>query len=329
MTLKRSQNVGAMRILILLSLFTVLWSCNSDSRLEKEIAAIPMDVSIVRFDKVFAEATVDELPGLKSEYPLLFPKTYPDSVWVAKMQDSIQLQLESEVEKVFPDSDELETTLEGLFQHIEYYFPQFQPPEVITATSDVDYRNKVLISEGICLIGLDNYLGSEHPFYISIPKYVSKNMSKGQIAQDVAQMYTREFIARPRQRTLLALMVYYGKELYLKDLWLPNTTDADKMGYTEDEMRWAIENEADIWRYFIENELLFDTDSKLPPRFINPAPFSKFYLEIDNESPGMIGRYMGWQIVKAYMKNNPVNLQQLLIQDAETIYKESKFKPRK
>jgi hypothetical protein len=30
--------------------------------------------------------------------------------------------------------------------------------------------------------------------------------------------------------------------------------------------------------------------------------FSKFYLEIDNESPGQVGGWIGWQIVRSYMK---------------------------
>ncbi len=84
-----------------------------------------------------------------------------------------------------------------------------------------------------------------------------------------------------------------------------------------------------IWRFFVENELLYNTDPSLSGRFMNPAPFSKFYLELDSESPGRIGQYIGWQIVRAYMKNNDVSLSKMLITDPAEIYKNSKFKPRK
>jgi len=111
---------------------------------------------------------------------------------------------------------------------------------------------------------------------------------------------------------------------------IPNKTDAQKIGYTQDQLDWAKANESYIWRYFVERELLYSTDSDLPSRFINPAPFSKFYLvEIDNESPGKIGQYMGWQIVRAYMENNDVILKQLLTASTEDIFNNSKFKPRK
>ena len=56
---------------------------------------------------------------------------------------------------------------------------------------------------------------------------------------------------------------------------------------------------------FVRNELLFKTDNNLIDRFISPAPFSKFYLEIDNESPGKIGQWIGWQILRSFRKKNP------------------------
>ena len=55
----------------------------------------------------------------------------------------------------------------------------------------------------------------------------------------------------------------------------------------------------------------------------------KFYLESDNDSPGRIGVWIGWQIIKSYMKNNDVTLQKLMDTSPEIIYNKSKYKPRK
>ena len=79
----------------------------------------------------------------------------------------------------------------------------------------------------------------------------------------------------------------------------------------------------------MEEQLLYSTDIRLPSRFINSAPFSKFYLEIDNETPGRVGTWVGWQIVRSFMKNNDVNLQQLLQMDPIEIFQNSKYKPKK
>jgi uncharacterized protein YjaZ len=117
--------------------------------------------------------------------------------------------------------------------------------------------------------------------------------------------------------------------LYLKDTWLPTTPDNEKIGYAPKELDWVKANEEQIWRYFVERELIFNTDSQLQSRFLNPAPFSKFNLELDNESPAMVGQYIGWQIIRQYMDKNEVSLQEMLETDSETIFNKANYKPKK
>ena len=110
---------------------------------------------------------------------------------------------------------------------------------------------------------------------------------------------------------------------------MPFHTDGQKITYSQDQLVWARANEEPMWRHFIENELLYSTDIKLSQRFLDPAPFSKFGLELDNESPGQLGRYLGWQIVRSFMNKNEVSLQQLMNLSAEDIFKKSNYKPNK
>ena len=58
-----------------------------------------------------------------------------------------------------------------------------------------------------------------------------------------------------------------------------------------------------------------------------PAPFSKFYLEIDNDSPGRIGQWIGWQIVKSYKDEFPDSkLQEILSMPSQDLFNKSKYK---
>lgn len=315
-----------LQILIIVLFFS---SCDEKSNVEKEIEKIPVNVEIIRFDKIFATANTNNLAAMKTEYPVFFPSSINDSIWLEKSNDTLQNKLEAEVEKVFPNNDKLEDALIPLFQHIKYYFPQFEVPKVYASTSDVDYENKVIIADSIMVIALDNYLGSNHEFYEGIPLYIAATMNAEQIAPNVAEQFSRTFVMPPKDRTLLSQIIYFGKELYLKDLWLPNVKDEDKIGYSAEQYAWVQENEEQMWRYFVEQEILYSTDPKLFERFVAIAPFSKFYLEIDNESPGMVGRYLGWQIVRAYMQNNNALLSELMTANADEIFKESKYKPKK
>jgi len=65
-------------------------------------------------------------------------------------------------------------------------------------------------------------------------------------------------------------------------------------------------------------------------RFIYPAPFSKFYLELDSQSPGQIGKFIGLRIVQAYAERNPdTPLVKLLTLSSEELFNKSLYKPKK
>lgn len=317
------------RLISMLIVVLILVGCNSQSKEEEEIEKIAIDLKVTRFDQEFSKVTADNLSQLKAEYPYLFPERFTDSMWIAKANDSIQQELNVEVEKAFPDFSTEEDGLYELFQHAKYYFPSFKIPHVITITSDVDYRNKVLLTPDYLFISLDTYLGEEHPFYMGLQVYLKKNFEKSQILPDVANEIAEVYVPQPNSKTFLAHMLYYGKILYLKDKLLSKVADHDKIGYTAEELEWAKANEQEVWRYFVEREVIFKTDSDLYSRFLYPAPFSKFYLELDAESPARLGQYIGWQMLRQYMDKNDVSIQEMLATDAEIIFNKANYKPKK
>lgn len=316
------------KLILSLSILVLVIACQKDSKIEQDIAKIDVSLNIERFDKLFSKAEPENLPELKVDYPFLFSKHIPDSVWINNMKDTLQQQLFSEVAKI-KDFGGIENEIRSLFQHLKYYDKAFKESRVITLTNFVDYRNKTIVTDTIVLVALDNYLGENHEFYADIPKYLAQNMNPSQIVCDLATDYAQNYIYQSQRKTLLDEMIYFGKELYFKDKMIPFKTDAEKIGYTNEQLDWAISNESYIWRYFIEKELLYNTDSSLPNRFVAPAPFTKFYLELDAESPGRLGQYIGWQIVKSYMENNDVDFMEMLQKDADEIFNNAKFKPRK
>ena len=193
----------------------------------------------------------------------------------------------------------------------------------------MDYKNKTIYTGDYLFVSLDTYLGEDHKFYIGIVEYFKRNFTKDQIVPDAANSIAEKYVPRAKSRTFLANMIYYGKLLYLKDIWLPELSSWRKMGYTQEQWQFAENNEEMIWRYFVDNELIFDTDSNLAPRFLYPAPFSKFYLSLDAETPDRLGQYIGWQMVKSYMDKNEVSISQMLQADADTIFNNANYKPKK
>ena len=316
-------------MLCLLIMTLSFFGCKEGSEISAKIAALEVNLEVSRFDRAFANASMESLGDLKSSYPYLFPEQYPDSIWNLKMQDTLQQALLREIDIAFGDFEQEKTELELLFKHILYYFPNQPLPKIVTVSSDVDYNNRVILADTLLLLGLDNYLGKEHRFYSGIDRYIAEGFDKKFLSSDVAGSFAKRVIPPPSDRTFLAQMIYYAKELYLKDQLLPLIPDEYVIGYTQLDYEWSQANEEQIWRYFVERELLFSTDRKLGPRFLDPAPFSKFRLMLDNESPGRIGRYMGWQIVKAFARNNNVPLKELLRTPEKTIFEQANYKPKK
>lgn len=316
------------RIFLIITATIALISCNKQSKVEKAVEEIPVELKVERFDKLFFETPPKDLYKIKAAFPFFFPPGNVDSVWTNKMKNPVWRELYTEVQKKYADFEPVHKELETLFKHIKYYFPETKIPKVITVISEMDYNNKVIYTDSLVIISLELYLGKEHKFY-QFPKYLKQNFEEKQIMPDVVSSFSIKKIAPVTDKNLLSQMIYFGKQLYLKDLLLSDYTDADKMGYTPEQIKWCQENESYMWRYFLEREMLYSDDQKLNNRFINPAPFSKFYLEIDNESPGRVGAWIGWQMVRSYMKNNEVPLQDMLKMNAKEIFEKSKYKPKK
>ncbi|MGH2622772.1 MAG: gliding motility lipoprotein GldB, partial [Sphingobacterium sp.] len=74
-------------------------------------------------------------------------------------------------------------------------------------------------------------------------------------------------------------------------------------------------------------DLLYSTDYQRIQKYFSEAPFSP-ELGKQNESAPKLGSFIGWQIIRQYMKRNPeLSLQDLFDQnDAQMILENSKYK---
>ncbi len=313
---------------VLIILLTVV-SCKTDIKRQVDVSEIDITVSVDRFEEKFYAATKESLPQLKAEYPFLFPVQNPDTVWLNRIQDPKELELYKKTQLVFGDFESEKLEIADLFKHVKYYHPTFTAPEIITLITNLDFQNKVMYTKNYLFISLDLFLGKDDEVYEGFPLYLAQNFEKSQLPVAIAKAISEQYVISEKSRQFIDLIVNEGKKMYLLDCYLPLGTDAEKMEYSPDQIEWATTNEQQIWKYFIENKLLYSTDADLYTRFVANAPFSKFYIDIDKQSPGKIGVWLGWQIVRSYMNNNNVTLQQLLQTSAEEIFKKSKYKPKK
>jgi len=245
----------------------------------------------------------------------------------AFLTDTIILAAREKIDSVFRDLTPIQKKLEGGFRHFRYYFPMKKIPQIITIVSGFN-QSVVMTTEAIG-ISLDNYLGADCPFYkrLALPAYKRENMCSAKIPTDVLYAWgISEFEFDDANNNLLSNMIYQGKMIYFLDAMFPDEPDYLKIGFQPDKIEWCKKNESKMWTYLVEHRLLFNSERMNIIRFINPAPFTSSFTA---DSPGRAGIWIGWQIVRAYMKKHPeITLPSLLSDnDFQRILNESGYSP--
>ena len=87
-------------------------------------------------------------------------------------------------------------------------------------------------------------------------------MDKKYIFNDIAYKISENYVSLDDDRTLLSVMIYNGKLLYLNKQLNPDESNSIIFKTTKEKLNWAESNEFEIWNYFTENELFFNTGDK-------------------------------------------------------------------
>ena len=223
----------------------------------------------------------------------------------------------------------MENSLSDAFSRYQYFFPDKKIPVIYTYISDLYYEKPVIVDDSVVIIALDVYLGEDFPQYrsLGLPHYKIRCMTNKNISIDVMKaMYVSEIVRPQKQKTMIDRMIAAGKLLYYLDAMLPDVPDSLKICYTSKQMKWAESNKANVWAFFVRNNLFYSPDYKLQTKLIQDGPFTTGF---SNDSPPRLGIWLGWQIVKEYMKKHPKTNLNSLIQnpDTQAIFNQSGYKP--
>jgi hypothetical protein len=300
-------------------------------RLEKDMFAMPKD-SIDRYT-----------PILEKKYGRFYDQFVIDVINDGGVRDSTynaglrRFLTDKDIrhvydtcEEIFPDVSFLENGMTDVFKHYKYYFPDKSLPKVVTAISGFNYA--LAFKDSTLAISLDMYMGKKSPYYFMLrfPEFKIQHMSKEFILSDAVYGWLQS-VYKPNEdkNDMLAAIVHEGKIRYLEDALLPELGDTTKMWYTGKQLDWCKENEFNMWAYLIENKLLYTTDQTAIIKFTDDGPFTAAFNH--DFCPSRVGYWLGWQIVRSYMKHNSkVSLAQLMAEtNADKILQRSGYKPSK
>jgi gliding motility-associated lipoprotein GldB len=326
----------------------ILTACGRNKKVD--VSNINLDVTIERFDHDFDAMRTRPMNQqsvfLHNKYGAFYQDFIERILQAGSTRDTAYFKtlhevfkgkayndLKHDVEAVYPNMDKQNAQLTEAFKYIKYYYPHKRTPKVYAYLSG--FQAQTSIGDGYFAVGLDLFLGANSRFYPSItsafPHYLSRHFTPDNITPRVVEGIAREdmFPEDDNDKSLLSKMVHNGKIMYFMDRILPDVGDTTKISYTTAQLKWCHDFESKIWGYFLEENLLYETDYPKIQKYLTEAPFTPGLGE-RNESAPKLAVYTGWQIVRAYMDRHPeVTLPQLMAdKDAQKILNQSKYKPK-
>jgi hypothetical protein len=242
---------------------------------------------------------------------------------------------------IYKNFDKETAEIKRSLQFVKYYFPGYKLPQsVITFIGPVNAnfetsfgtQGDILTLEGLG-IGLQLHLGKNFSFYNSeqgreqYPEYLSNNFDEDHITVNCMRNIVDDmFPDKTNGKALIEQMIDKGRRVYLLTRFLPNTPEYICIGYTEKQLKDSYANEAVIWDFFLNNDLLHNTEQGIIKNYIGESPKTQ---ELGEDSPGNIGTFSGLQVVKKYLEKFPeTTLEKLMKTEPVEIYNQAKYKPR-
>jgi len=338
----------AIQIYLIFLTSVLLTACGRSKKID--VSNIDVKVKIERFDHdldamrtkpMLAQSTymIKKYGIFYQDYMerIMQAGTVRDTAYFKTLRDVFSGQsyadLKHDVDSIYPNLDKQEEEIAEAFKYIKYYYPKKKLPKVYAYFSG--FQAQTSIGDGYFAIGLDMFLGANSKFYPAltetVPHYISRRFTPDNITPRVVEGIAREdmYPENTQDKSLLSRMIYNGKIMYFMDRILPDVPDSTKIGYTAKQVKWCDDFKSQIWGYFLEENLLYESDYEKIQKYLGEAPFTPGLGE-KNEAAPKLAIWTGWQIVKEYMDKNPkVTLPQLMADDdAQKILNDSKYRPK-
>ena len=307
-------------------------------------------VQVIRFDTAWFSLDSNHIePGLDRldrDYPYFLtdflynilgipPSSDTSTIALAASRQFLvsYLPVKDSLEKKYPDLHWLEKELTEGFRYVKYYFPKYTlPQKVVTYIGPFDAPG-VAITRYALAIGLQSYAGSNFSFYLSgngqdmYPVYISRRFEPQYITPNCITVLAQDIFPDSSDgRPMIEQMITRGRYWWLSGKLLPSAPDSIITGFTNAQLKWCSTSEVGLWNYFLQNTDLYTVDPDIIKNYIGEGPKT---LGMPDASPGNVGTWVGWQIVKKYVQlHNDITPDALMRTPVRRILEEAKYKPK-
>jgi hypothetical protein len=339
-------NYSITKILILFFTFLLLSACNNTEKDKSEL-------DFVRFDRLLMELDTNDIQqsftNLEKQYPefttIYFSEVLPVPGYAVRndtffsslkgfISDEKINDIYNLVKKEYPDFREELAGLQNALTNAKKWYPEMIDPRIYTFISEFGYQRFLFEDhnrDGLA-IGLDLFLGDAFDYALlesptnAFSQYLTRTYDKEHLVKKTMESWLEDKMGIVKGDRLIDHMIYNGAKLYLLEDLL-EAPDTVLLEYTQEQLDWVKSNEQEMWSFYFQNDWFYTTDQYIIKRLVNPAPNS-MALKMPSSAPGRTGNYLGYRIVKSYLRRFPeTSVEELLSTDAQKILEASKFKP--
>ena len=335
-------------LIVFFLLLAALSSCSDKSK-GPDVSNIKVDITLERFEKDFFQIDTNNIPAglakIKTKYPNFYTDFMQGMLGINGTEtDSTTLFVTKEFYKAYKSFNDsllvkykstsaIEKDIKKGLQHVKYYFPDYKIPGFITYLSTLDGPG-IALTKNYIAIGMHQYAGKNFGAYFEeevqrlYPFYISRRFDEEYMAANCMKAIVNDlFPDKSGGKPLIEQMIEKGKQWYLLDLFIPDAADSVKTFYTQKQLDWCERNEGDIWTIILKNEDLNSINPTTIQTYIGEGPFTQSFSQ--ENSPGNLGQWIGWQIVKKFAeKNSSLKPEEVMKMEARKILDGAKYKPK-
>ena len=242
----------------------------------------------------------------------------PDSAFLRGMgliyNDPYVKALEQEINQKFAASRaKHHVKLFESCQRMKALLPAIESPQNIIWANSA-FTSSIFCSKKSMVIGLERYLGARSKSIQKLPsnqfyEWIKEGMEERFLVRDAVLGWLNTHALDETKESYAEEMMRWGKLLYIAQKLLPDESPSVILRYSNKDYSWALASEWAVWKYLVDEQLLYDRSEETKQSLLHEGPFTR---GLPQESPDRLGQFLGYRIVEQYVEQHKPSLEKLL-----------------
>ncbi|MCE2682016.1 MAG: hypothetical protein LW704_03505 [Cryomorphaceae bacterium] len=311
------------------SIALLISSCANDP-LDVDASDVKVNIGFVNMDSIWSKSDGRDFLKADADFRERIPEMYEyelgyclrvgrisDTALINSLtqfkNDPFMSRVGKAIKREFKDLTSVKAELLDGFRHIKYHLPSAKLPSNIVFMNSV-FTSSAFSSQKEIGIGLERYLGEKSPVIKDLPNdmffgWIKEGMDRRYLVRDAFSSWIMTHYIQETDGNLAEQIIRWGKILYLTEAAIPDAPESIIPRYSEEDYKWALENEYSLWKYLVDQKMLFKIDELNKTNLLNEGPFTP---GLPEKGPDRLGQFLGWRMVRKYMEVKDITVEELM-----------------